>query len=85
MSIAEAAERIRKEFGRLDLFGSERCYLEYQEGQLFRMSAAQLVSIYGAVKAWGSTPWPEFYGRISRRKGSKPNGGDAASGSGRSL
>jgi hypothetical protein len=25
--------------------GSERCYLEYQEGQLFRMGAAQLAGI----------------------------------------
>ena len=34
VSIAAAAERIRKEFGRLDLLVQQRGYLEYQKGQL---------------------------------------------------
>ncbi len=35
VSIADAAERIRREFGRLDLLlVSERGYLEYEKGQL---------------------------------------------------
>jgi len=34
VSIADAAERVRKEFGRLDLAGSKRGNLEYRMGSL---------------------------------------------------
>ncbi len=34
VSIADAAERIRKEFGRLDLLVQQRGHLEYKKGQL---------------------------------------------------
>jgi len=44
VSIADAAERIRQEFGRLDQL-VQNAAIAYQEGQLFRMGAAQLVRI----------------------------------------
>jgi NADP-dependent 3-hydroxy acid dehydrogenase YdfG len=44
VSIADAAERIRQEFGRLDQL-VQNAAIAYQEGQLFRMGAAQLARI----------------------------------------
>ena len=62
---------------------NEGLRLDSQTARLRQPLSAQDVT--HSAEAWGSTPRPEFSGRISRPKGSKPNGRDAASGSGRRL